>query len=406
MTTGLAPEHSEGAGRRPVRTPRVWLGAAGLVLLLVVVLLIVRARGRAGARSAGPGGPGAEARPVSVLTTTVVARDVPIYLDGLGNVVPNFTVTVRTQVDGRLDRVVFTEGQVVHPGDVLALVDPRPFLIQLHTGEANLFRDTAQLRDARLNLERYRLLAAKDLAPQQQVDDQQALADTYEGNVKADRTQIESAQLNLDYARIRSPIEGLAGIRQVDPGNIVHPGDATGIVVITQLDPISVVFTLPQDDLQRVLKELAVTTLPVDALSRNGAQKLGHGDLAFVDNQVNVTTGTIRLKAVFKNPESKLWPSLFVKARVLLMTRKGVTVVPSSVVQRGPQGMFAYVVGADQTVAVRKVDIDSTQGEQSIIAAGLAVGETVVSDGQNQLRPGAKVAGRPAPPPAASSGAP
>jgi multidrug efflux system membrane fusion protein len=318
-----------------------------------------------------------------------------VYLEGLGNVLPIAQVTVKTQVDGRLDKVLFTEGQMVQKGDALAQVDPRPFTIQLHQAEAALLRDNAQLRNAHLNLERYKTLRQQSLIPQQQVDDQQTMVDQLNATVRADQTQIENAKLQLDYAHIVSPIEGVVGVRQVDPGNLVHVSDANGIVVVTQLDPIAVLFTLAQDDLPRVSKQLAAGEVPVDAFSRDGMQRLGEGKLAVIDNQVNAQTATIRLKATFPNPTRALWPNAFVKARLLLETKKGVLVVPATAVQRGPQGTFAYVVEPDNTVTSRTVEVESTEGDKAIIAKGLVPGEQVVTDGQNQLRPGAKVAPRP-----------
>jgi multidrug efflux system membrane fusion protein len=327
--------------------------------------------------------------PVSV--ATVVTKDVPIWLEGLGTATPIATVNVKTLVDGRLDAVAFKEGQLVHKGDLLAQVDPRPFQIALHNAEAALARDSAQLREARLNLERYRTLRAQSLVAQQQVDDQQALADQYEATTQSDQASVDSAKLNIDYAHITSPIDGVTGVRLVDPGNIVHASDQSYMVVITQLDPMAVLFNLPEDDLPRVQKGLAAGKIPVEAYSRDGQTKLGTGQLALIDNEVNQATATIRLKALFANADRSLWPNEFVKARLLLDTRKGAIVVPATAVQRGPNGTYAYVVGSDDTVATRPVEVASTQGEEAIIGKGLAASERVVTDGQNQLRPGAKV---------------
>ncbi len=339
----------------------------------------------------GPVTAGSADRVVPVQTAAVAVRDVPIYLEGLGNVMPIASVQVRPQVDGRLDTVAFKEGQKVKRGDLLAQVDPRPFVIQLHNAEASLAKDSAQLRNGQLNLERYKTLRQQSLIPQQQVDDQQTLADQYVGAVRADEAAVEAAKLNLDYARIVSPIDGVVGVRQVDPGNLVRASDPTGIVVVTQLDPIAVLFTLPQDDLGAISTEMAKGTLVVDALSREGDKKLASGKLTVIDNQINTTTATIRLKATFDNPDRVLWPNAFVKARITLSTRKGATVIPASAVQRGPQGTFAYVAAADKTAQMRPIEIDATVGEVSIVAKGLQPGEQVVIDGQNQLRPGAKI---------------
>jgi membrane fusion protein, multidrug efflux system len=338
----------------------------------------------------------AAGRAVPVVSGPVQKRDVPIYLEGLGSVVAFKTVTVRTQVDGRLDQVAFREGQQVHQGDLLARIDPRPFRNQLHQAEGALARDQAQLQGAKVNLERYRVLAQQKLIAQQQADDQAALVGQLEGAVQLDAAQIDAAKLNLDYALIRSPIEGVTGVRLVDPGNLVHASDQSGLVILTQLDPIAVLFRLPQDDLPRVMTELAKSPLPVDAWSRDGAQKLAQGDLALVDNQINAATATLRLKAVFPNPQRLLWPNQFVKARLLLTTRKDALTVPSTVPQRGPEGTFAYVIQPDQTVQSRPIEVELTEGDLAIVGRGLSEGEQVVVDGQSQLRPGSKVQARPA----------
>src|SRR6267378_4443168 len=326
-------------------------------------------------------------RAVPVVVAAVQRRDVPIYLDGLGNVTAFKTVTVRSQVDGRLDRVLFKEGEPVKAGELLARIDPRPFQNQLQQAVGALERDRAQLEAARRNLERYRQLAAKKLIPQQQADDQAATVD---------QATIEVAKLNLDYANIKSPIDGVTGVRIVDPGNLVRASDPTGLVVITQLDPISVLFSLPQDELPRVMQELQRGLLSVEAWNRDGAQKLATGQLALVDNQINAATATMRLKAVFPNPQRLLWPNQFVKARLLLTTRKDALVVPSTVPQRGPEGTFAYVIQQDQTVQPRPIEVEITEGDIAVISHGLTEGERVVADGQNQLRAGSKVAPKPA----------
>ena len=333
----------------------------------------------------------AAARVIPVVAAAVQRRDVPIYLDGLGNVTAFKTVTVRSQVDGLLQEVLFREGQPVKSGEILARIDPRPFLNQLRQ---------AQLQAAKVNLERYKQLAAKKLIPQQQADDQAAMVGQLEGTVQVDRATIQSAKLSLDYASIKSPIEGVSGVRIVDPGNLVHASDTNGLVVITQLDPITVLFSLPQDELPRVMRELQAGQMTVEAWSRDGSQKLSTGQLALVDNQINAATATLRLKAVFPNPQRLLWPNQFVKARLLLTTRKDALVVASSVPQRGPDGTFAYVIQQDQTVQPRNIEIDHTEGEMAIVAKGLTEGEQVVVDGQNQLRAGSKVAARQAGQPA------
>jgi multidrug efflux system membrane fusion protein len=346
-------------------------------------------------------GQGDRVIPVSV--AKVQQRDFPVYLDGLGTVTAYKSVTVRSQVDGRLDQVLFREGQPVKKGDVLAQIDPRPFEIQLHQAEGALARDEAQLAGAKRNLQRFEELTKKKLIAIQQADDQRALVGGSEGAVRIDKAAIESAKLNLAYARITSPLDGIAGIRNVDPGNIIHASDANGIVLLAQLDPIAVIFTLPQDVLTQVAGELRQGAMDVYVLARDGNTELGRGKLEVIDNAINATTATLRLKAVLPNPAHTLWPNQFVKARLLLNTRTGATVLPVSAVQRGPDGTFAYVVQGDQTVQPRPVQIDLQQGEDAIVSKGVAAGDTVVTEGQNQLRPGSKIAARQ---PAEKQGAP
>src|SRR5882724_6389279 len=330
-------------------------------------------------------------RAVPVVVATVQRRDVPIYLDGLGNVTAFKTVTVRCQVDGRLDQVLFKEGEPVKAGELLARIDPRPFQNQLQQALGALERDRAQLEGARRNFERYRQLAAKKLIPQQQADDQAATVGQFEGAVRVDQAAIDLARLNLDYANIKSPLDGVTGVRLVDAGNLVHASDANGLVVITQLDPIAVLFSLPQDELPRVMGELNKGAMTVEAWNRDGTQKLATGQLSLVDNQINAATATMRLKATLPNPQRLLWPNLFVKARLLVTVRKDALVVPSTVPQRGPDGTFAYVVQPDQTVQPRPIEVEQTAGDIAVVTKGLSEGEQVVADGQNQLRAGSKV---------------
>jgi membrane fusion protein, multidrug efflux system len=372
---------------------RRWIIAAVLVLLVAAAIWFLR---RPRPTQPGAASAAAQQRVVPVLTAQVQQRDLPIYLDGLGTVAAAKTVTVRPQVDGRLESVLFREGQVVRAGQMLAQIDPRPFRVQLQQAQGALARDSAQLRAARDLLQRDRELLRLQLVSQQEVDNQAGLVGQYEGAVAIDQAQIASARLNLDYARIASPIDGVTGVRLVDPGNLVRASDASGIVVLTQMDPISVMFTLPQDYLSQVAQQMELRALAVEAWSRDGETKLGTGELLVIDNQINQSTATMRLKATFANPQRLLWPNQFVKARLLLTVHKGAIVVPATAVQRGPEGTFAYVVGADQTVQPRPIEIDLTQGELAAIARGLSPGEVVVADGASALRPGAKVAARPA----------
>ena len=382
------------------------LGAIG-VIALVGAGLVVRAK-KAGQSSAAPAGSsGADARPIPVVITVATRRDVPVYLDGLGNAVPLVTVTVHPQVDGPLTEVAFKEGQKVKKGDLLARIDPRPFTIAVHQAQAALARDQAQYRNAELNFTRYTALHDQGLATQEQLDDQRATAEQFAGTTKVDQAQIESAQLNLAYTDIRSPVDGVTGVRQVDVGNIVHAADPNGIVVITQLDPMTIIFTLPQDDLPQINREISAG-LDIEAYSRDGSQLLGKGKLTLVDNQVNVTSATVKLKGTVPNPNKTLWPDQFVRARLVLAVRKGVLAIPAPAVQRGPQGTFVYIVNPDQTAALRTIEVDTVQEQWAIITKGIQPGDKVVVEGQNQLRPNAKVSVRPnaGTPQADSEGAP
>ncbi len=357
------------------------------VVGVIVIGLVVRARTSGdGAQAAKPGGEVGQ-RAVPVTVANVEKKDVPVWLEGLGTVAAWQQVTVRAQVDGRLDKVFFTEGQAVHKGDVLAQIDPRPFAAQLHQAEGALARDRAQLHDAQINLERYRSLREGKLIAQQQVDDQAALAGQAEGAVHADEAQIETAKLNLDYAHVRSPLDGVVGIRQVDPGNLVHASDANGLVVITELDPAALFVTLPEDVLPSVTAAMARGDVPVEAWSRDGTQKLGQGTVFVLDNQINQATATLRLKCKVPNPARTLWPNQFVKARLLVETRQGAIVIPAAAVQRGPQGTFVYLA-VDGKAQNRPVDVALTVGDLAIVGKGLQPGESVVIEGQNQLRPG------------------
>jgi multidrug efflux system membrane fusion protein len=365
------------------------------VVAVILVAAVVVLRSRHAGSGVPPGrSPDAQARPVPVAAAAVARRDVPIFLDGLGNVTAFKTVTVKSQVDGRLDQVLFREGQVVRRGQVIAQIDPRPFQIQLRQAQGALARDQAQLKNARLTVERDRQLVAQRLIAQQQLDADVALAGQLEGAVQIDQAAIETARLNLDYARITAPIDGVTGIRLVDPGNVVHASDASGIVVITQLDPIAVLFTLPQDQLTPVSEQLTRGQLPVDAYSRDGSTLLGSGQLALIDNQINQATSTIRLKAIVPNPRRLLWPNQFVNVRLRLTTHTGALVMPATAIQRGPAGTFVYVIGSDMTAAPRPVEIASMQGDIAIVSRGVQEGERVVVDGQNQLMPGSRVVTR------------
>lgn len=392
-STSASPEpgRSPGGGR-PRLARRIAIAVA--VVALAGGALALRGRIRGGGAAAGRSPAPQQARPVPVAVASVSRRDVPIFLEGLGNVTAFKTVAVKSQVDGRLDRVLFREGQAVRQGQVLAQIDPRQFQIQLRQAEGALARDEAQLQNAQINVARDRTLVAGKLIAQQQLDTDVAAAGQLEGAVQIDKAAVQAARLNLEYARITAPLDGVTGIRLVDPGNVVHAADPNGIVVITQLDPIAVLFTLPQDQLTPVSEQLARGSMTVDAYSRDGSTLLGSGRLELVDNQINQATSTIRLKAIVPNPRHRLWPNQFVNARLHLTTRSGALVVPATALQRGPAGPFVYVVGSDMTVSPRPVEVEATQGELALIAKGLQEDERVVVDGQNQLRPGSRVAVR------------
>lgn len=363
---------------------------------MVAIGLFVRQRTRQGAAAAAAASGSASERVVPVAVTTVARRDLPLYLDGLGTVAAFNTVTLKAQVDGRVEKILFKEGEDVKKGDALVQLDARPFAIQAQLARANRARDAATFANAKLTLARNERLFEGGVGSQQAIDDAKAEVARTEAIVASDDASIASAALALEYAKVVSPIDGVVGVRLVDVGNLVRQSDATGLVVITQVDPISVFFTLPEDELPRVNQAMAHgTELEVVAFARDGETRLGVGKLAVVDNQINVATATIRLKAVFPNPERLLWPNQFVKARLALAVRRGAIVVPSTVVQRGPQGAYAYVVGADDTVTLRPVTVEMTQGESTVVSKGLEAGERVVVDGQNQLRPGAKIAPKP-----------
>jgi membrane fusion protein, multidrug efflux system len=329
---------------------------------------------------------------VPVGVATAQRRDVPVYLKGLGSVTASNTVSVKSRVDGQLSQINFREGQNVNKGDLLAVIDPRPFQVALDQAQANLYRDQAQLKDAQLNYERFKsLLDESGAMSRQQVDTQKASADQLEGAVRADQSQIDNAKLNLVYSHITSPINGRVGLRLVDVGNMVHAADTNPLLVITQLQPIAVIFTLPSENLPTVSKHLHQGPLAVEAYDSNDQNKLATGTLLTIDNQIDQTTGTGRLKAMFTNQDNILWPNQFVNVRLLLETHKDTTVVPSAAIQNGPQGSYVFVVKTDKTVEVRPVTVSFTQNNVASVASGLNPGDVVVMDGQDKLQPGSKV---------------
>jgi membrane fusion protein, multidrug efflux system len=376
---------------RPRRRRWPWL----LVLAAVVLVFYWLAHRGGGERQQGAkagAGRGADARPIPVQTATATTQDVGVYLTGLGTVVPLNTAVVKSRVDGQLLRITFHEGQVVRAGDLLAVLDPRPFQVQLMQAEGQQAKDEATLQNARVDLQRYQVLLAEDSIPRQQYDTQKATVAQLQAALKSDQAQIEGAKLNLSYSRVTAPTGGRVGLRQVDPGNIVHANDPGGIVVITQLQPIDVLFTLPGDDLPRVLPQVhAGHTLAVEAYDRDLKRRLATGQLLAVDNQIDPTTGTVRMKALFPNQDEALFPNQFVNARLLVDTLHGAVTVPTAAVQRSPQSTFVYVVKPDRTVEVRNVEVELAEGDEASIRRGLAAGEAVVVEGVDKLRPGAKV---------------
>ncbi len=350
-----------------------------------------------GAKAASPRGAGrGGAMPaVPVAVSPVKNQDVPVYLTGLGNVVGFNTVVVKSRIDGQLVQVPIREGQEVKKGDLLALIDPRPYQVALSQAQANLYKDQSALRDAKLNAQRYQDLAKQGVISRQQYDTQAAASDQLVGAVQADQAAIDSAKLNLTYTRITAPITGRVGLRQVDVGNMVHASDQNGLFVITQLEPISVLFTLPEDQLPQVLAQMRKgQSLRVEAYSRDNETPLDVGILLTVDNQIDPTTGTGRLKAVFDNKDRMLWPNQFVNVKLLLDVRKNNIVVPAAAVQHGPQGTYVYIAKKDATAEMRSVTVAYMAGDTAAIGSGLQPGESVITDGQDKLQTGSKIEAR------------
>ena len=360
------------------------------VLALLVLAGIVWWSRQVGAPH--PGANGRTAAPMSIVPETVVKGDIGVNLNELGTVTSLATVTIRTQISGYLMKVDFKEGDDVKKGDLLAEIDPRPYEAALAQAQGNLGRDEALLKGAQVDLTRYQGLAAQNAVPRQTLDTQVALVAQDQGTVEADRAAVKAAQVNLAYCRIVSPLDGRVGLRLVDQGNYVTPGDTNGLVVITQLQPISVLFPLPEDDLQTVLKRMqSGATLPVTAFDRGGVNKLADGTLLTFDSQIDPTTGTIKGRAQFANDARTLYPNQFVNVRLLVDTHKDVTTMSTAGIQRGVPGTFVYLVNPDSTVSVRKVELGVTEGERVEVRSGLVPGDRIVIDGADKLRDGAKI---------------
>ena len=379
---------------RPKKKRRVWpwilvLAAAGGATYLFprVTQLQQQQQPKKG------GGRGGEAgRAVPVVAAMARRGDMPVYLDGIGAVTALNTVTVKARVDGQIMKVNYQEGQLVKEGDALVEIDPRPFQVQLEQAEGQKARDEALLANAQLDLKRYQVLLSQDAIPRQQLDTQVATVNQIQATIKTDQAAIDNAKLLITYSHITAPLTGRIGLRLVDQGNMVHATDQTGLAVITQLQPIAVVFNIPEDQLTQVTRKIAAgQKLPVDAYDRDLRQKLASGTLLTIDNQIDQSTGTVKFKAVFENQDLSLFPNQFVNARLLLETRRGATIIPTAAIQRSPQSTFVYVVTADNTAEVRNISVGVTEGDSAQIASGVEAGDKVVIDGIDKLQQGTKV---------------
>jgi membrane fusion protein, multidrug efflux system len=379
------PRHGDAPPRRSLLRRLLWLVVLALVIAGIVWWVLRHQQPTGGGRFTSTG-------PMPVGTATVAQGDMPVVDNALGTVTPLATVTVQTQINGQLLEVGFQEGQMVNKGDFLAQIDPRPYQVALEQAEGQLAKDKAALADAELDLARYKKLAAQNAIASQTVDTQAATVAQDRGTVQVDQAQVDAQKLNLTYCRITAPVSGRVGLRQVDPGNYIQTSSATGIVVVTQIQPISAIFTLPEDALQAVLDQVhAGQKLKVVAFDRTGKNQLDAGELGTIDNQIDTTTGTVKMRAMFDNSDSALFPNQFVNVRLLVNTLQNQTWVPASAIELGAQGAFVYVVQTDKTVAMRSVTLGPQDGDKIAITKGLNPGETVVTDGADRLRDGAEV---------------
>jgi membrane fusion protein, multidrug efflux system len=394
--TGL--ESSAPAGGSTPFVRRHWLGLAiaAIIFLLLLTGVIRFIQHKQAASAAGPGGRGGQNGPVAVSVATAVSGDIQLRIPALGTVTPLATVTVRTQISGIMQKILFVEGQTVHQGASLAQIDPRPYEAALEQMKGNLKRDQAQLADAELDLKRYEGLVKEDSIAAQQLDTQRALVDQFKGTVESDQGQVKTAAVNLLFTNIVSPVTGRVGLRQVDQGNYITPGDTNGIVVVNQLQPITVIFPIPEDNVPALVRRLHEGgAMTVEAYDRTNSAKLADGKLLTIDNQIDVTTGTVKLRAQFENAESLLFPNQFVNIQLLQQVLHDQIIMPNAAVRRGaPNGVvgtFVYIVNADRTVSVRPVTLGVVDGERVAVAQGVKVGEVVVTEGGDRLRDGAQV---------------
>jgi multidrug efflux system membrane fusion protein len=389
MTAAGQPEVVETrAAPSPKRKRRVWPWLVGLAVLGAFLVF----RGLGHGASAESTAKGREVRPIPVVTATARIGDVPVYLRGLGTATPFNIATVKSRVDGQLVSVAAREGQLVREGDVLAQIDPRPFEVQVEQAEGQLARDRAALKDAQVILDRDLALFNEHIVAQQDLDSQRSKVGQFDGAIRSDEAQVHSARLQLSYSRITAPFAGRVGLRLVDPGNMVHASDAGGLLVLTQVHPIGVVFSLPQDDLGQVVEKLkSGPALDVEAYDRDNSHQIATGKLLTIDNQIDPSTGTYKLKAVFDNANDALFPNQFVNVRLRLDTRRGLVLVPTVALQRGSANSFVYVVGPDQVAHVRPIDFVLNEGGDTGLSGGLKPGENVVVDGMDKLQDGSKV---------------
>lgn len=404
-----APEHEQvllapppgSTPPRPASPPKLkprrktWLYLAVLAIAAVAAFLWYRsdhnqtaAQAKAGSAKGGRGPTG----PTPVVAIKTTTGNIGVYVTGLGAITPIYTVTVKSRVDGQLLAVHFKEGDYVHQGDPMIEIDPRPYEAVVVQIEGQLLRDQALLANARVDLTRYQTLLAQDAIPEQQLSTQRALVTQYEGTIKNDQGLLDAAKLNVTYSHILAPISGIVGLRLVDPGNIVHASDTTGMVVITQIQPISLIFTVGEDQLPPILQKIhAGQKLPVDAWDRELKNKLASGTLDTVDNLIDQTTGTLKLRALFSNQDRSLFPNQFVNARLLQQEKRGVTLLASAAIQRNTNQTYVYLVKPDSTVTVRTITLGTTEGDESEITSGLTAGDVIVMTGVDKLQEGSKV---------------